>query len=74
MALFDYTTWLFNFSVLISGPTLTYTKSMRQLAPREGKYNSFLLITHYNDLTALRDIKRVFNNRLIDFFGIKGVL
>ena len=28
----------------------------------------------YSGLTAFRDIKRVFNNRLIDFFGNKGVL
>ena len=28
----------------------------------------------YTDLSALRDIKRVFNNRLIDFFRNKGVL
>lgn len=28
----------------------------------------------YSSLSALRDIKRVFNNRLMDFFTEKGVL
>lgn len=28
----------------------------------------------YSSLSALRDIKRVFNNRLMDYFAEKGVL
>lgn len=35
---------------------------------------SYLYSFGYSELTALRDIKRVFNNRLIDFFDRKGVL
>lgn len=34
----------------------------------------YLYSFDYSGLTALRDIKRVFNNRLIDFFSSKGVL
>lgn len=34
----------------------------------------YLYSFDYNGLTALRDIKRVFNNRLIDLFRNKGVL
>ena len=35
---------------------------------------SFLLGFDCSDLSALRDIKRVFNNRLMDLFKAKGVL
>lgn len=28
----------------------------------------------YSSITALRDIKRVFNNRLMDYFTKKGIL
>ncbi len=28
----------------------------------------------YSNISALRDIKRVFNNRLMDFFNAKGIL
>lgn len=34
----------------------------------------YLYSFDYNGLTALRDIKRVFNSRLIDLFRSKGVL
>ncbi len=34
----------------------------------------YLYSFDYSGMTALRDIKRVFNNRLIDFFNSKGVL
>ena len=33
-----------------------------------------LYVFDYSSLSALRDIKRVFNNRLMDYFAEKGVL
>lgn len=50
-----------------------YSEQFAKITMTEGEKKK-LYAFDYSSLSALRDIKRVFNNRLMDFFTEKGVL
>lgn len=50
-----------------------YSDQFAKITMTEGEKKK-LYAFDYSSLAALRDIKRVFNNRLMDYFTEKGVL
>lgn len=59
--------------LLLEKAKAKYSEQFTKIEITEDEKNQ-LYAFNYSSLSALRDIKRVFNNRLMDYFTKKGVI
>ena len=59
--------------LLLEKAKIKYSEQFTEIEMTEDEKKQ-LYAFEYSSISALRDIKRVFNNRLMDYFTEKGVL